>query len=453
MMVPALNVYLDAPLAPAAPATGPALSAKVGVAHFTLRRGGVSTTFRYGDSYLAQDGAYAIDPAMPLVSGAHHVDGLPGAFRDSLPDRWGRTLIEKEHRKVASEERTALRALDDVDFLIGVMDKTREGALRFALSAQNGQTEPAAFLAASGDIPKTVELKELLRASERVVRDEASLREIKELLDAGSGSLGGARPKASVRDEEKLLLAKFPHPADRWNVMGWEKTSLDIAQKAGINVPRSRLVSLGGKAVLLVERFDRDGSRLEGARIPYLSAMTLLGAEDGESRDYLELGEALPGFVTHAGEQLFELFRRVCLNVAIHNTDDHLRNIGFVRRGKGWRFAPAFDVNPNPYERTSRATGIGGNHLADPDEILQLPEIAEFFGIPGGKARAIIEEVMEAVSSWKTLAKRNGCPQSEVTLFEPIFEPRLEALRQLLRYDAKWNEGRTAKRPGDEEAR
>ncbi len=180
------------------------------------------------------------------------------------------------------------------------------------------------------------------------------------LLDAGSGSLGGARPKASVTYEGKLRLAKFSHPGDEWDIMAWEKTALDLAEKAGIAVPARRLVRLGSSAALVLDRFDRARSMLDGPRIPYLSAMSLLGAQDGAQADYAEVAEALADWTCEPEAQLRELFRRVCLSVALHNTDDHLRNLGLIRTRKDWLLSPAFDINIDPVASRQRATAVYG---------------------------------------------------------------------------------------------
>ena len=217
----------------------------VGEIFFTARAGRlVSSTFRYATNYLASPAAFAIDPALSLHAGPQNVSGLPGALQDCSPDRWGRNLITKQARATARAEHKTIPTLTDADFLLGVSDVTRQGALRF-------RAEPdGEFLAAGGNVPKLIELPRLLRAADVVGRDD-DLAAIKELLDAGTGSLGGARPKASVRDSDHLFIAKFPHGSDEWDVVAWEKTALDLAAKSGIRVPRSRLTKIQGRSILL----------------------------------------------------------------------------------------------------------------------------------------------------------------------------------------------------------
>ncbi len=385
----------------------------VGEARFMLRRGSLSTTFFYAHDYLAAEHAYAIDPALPLVAGPLHVAGIPGAFRDSSPDRWGRHLIERAQRFAGRSSAVPLRRLDDVDFLIGVFDQAREGSLRF-------RSEEGEFLAAAAPVPPILHLPKLMDAARKACEEDAGHAQLKDLLDAGSGSLGGARPKASIVDEGKLLLAKFSHPNDEWDVMAWEKVVLDLAEAAGIPVPRSKLVRVGGESTLLLERFDREGSQLEGRRIPYISAMTVLRSSDGESRDYAELAEAVALLVDDANAQLNDLFRRVAFFVAVGNTDDHLRNWGFLRRQGSWVLSPLFDANPNPYEGAQRATGIAGRF--DRGGIESLTDLAVYAGLAAREAEEIISEVLAAVSHWRVHAQKNGCAAKEMNLFAPIFD-------------------------------
>ena len=396
----------------------------VGRARFSLRRSALSTVFSYDEGYLLQQHAYEIDPAFPLQEGAAHCAGIPGVFRDSSPDRWGRHLIMREWETEAAERGVAPHQLDDVDFLIGVFDRTREGSLRFR--------EPGSpFLAEAKPVPPLLQLPELLAASRAVAKDEAGRAQIKELLDAGSGSLGGARPKASVREEDKLLLAKFSHPHDSWDVMAWEKTMLDMAQDVGIRVPASKLVRVGRESVLLLERFDREGSLADGTRIPYMSAMTALQSDDGSSRDYAELAEATVYRVDDAKAALAELFARLAFFVCVNNTDDHMRNWGFLRKSNTWELAPLFDVNPNPANNGHRVTAILGT--TGEEEIASLWQFASYAGLTDAQARKTIENVLRVTVQWEQYAMRNGCPEKERKLFAPLFAQRQTALSTLIK--------------------
>jgi serine/threonine-protein kinase HipA len=385
---------------------------EVGEVFFTARAGRlVSSTFRYDAGYLASPAAFAIDPALPLqTSGAQNVTGLPGAMQDCSPDRWGRNLITKQRRGAALRDGRKPETLTDADLLVGVSDVTRQGALRFQ-AARDGE-----FLAAGTDVPKLLELPRLLRAADASTRDQDDFAAVKTLLDAGSGSLGGARPKASVRDGERLLIAKFPHPDDQWDVMAWEKTTLDLAAAAGIRVPVSSLVKVDGRSVLLVDRFDRKGP----GRIPYISAMTLLEAHDGESHDYAEIAETLPEVSSATTADLNELWRRIAFSVMVNNTDDHLRNHGFLRERGGWRLSPAFDMNPNPDSGVQRQTGVGGAYDREA-AIDSLRRSATEFGLSPATADAVRADVASPIATWRDVASRHGLGAGEQARFADAF--------------------------------
>ena len=391
-----------------------------GDAHFNFRRGRLTATFSYDRDYIALPGAYAIDPALRLTTGSWPLpQGLPGAFSDAAPDRWGRNLIARRLRAEASAEGRPTPTLDDRDYLLGVSDETRQGALRFKTDVDDVFQHPAP------DVPKLIALPSLLHAANAVSGDEPdNLEAIKTLLDAGTGSLGGARPKASVRDDKRLMIAKFPHHADGWSVIAWEKTALDLAETAGIPVPGRRLVGIDGSPVLLLDRFDREGAH----RVGYISAMTLLEAQDGQPRDYTEIAEVLPENSSAAIDDLRQLWRRIAFSIAIHNTDDHLRNHGFLRRGSGWRLAPAFDINPNPELAVQRVTSVGGA-TRPADEVSALLVYAEGFGLTDNQARTILREVAEAAENWESVARRNGIVQAEIARFEPTLNHTINAVR------------------------
>ncbi len=236
--------------------TTPTADLLVGRAYIAAKRRGVATTFRYDQTYLAdRTTAFPLDPSLPLFSGQHAVaDGLPYCFADCAPDRWGCNLIRKRLRGLDEVAARTQRDVTEIDYLLGVTDCTRQGAFRFT-EPDSGPQGP--FLAEDSDVPKLLELPRLLHAAEQVELDEDDLGADKELLDAGTGSLGGARPKASVRDGNRLLIAKFASPRDEWDVIAWEKTALDLAERAGIRVPSRSLRRINGKAVLLLDRFDR----------------------------------------------------------------------------------------------------------------------------------------------------------------------------------------------------
>ena len=386
------------------------------------RRGTESATFAYATGYLSAAGAYALDPELPLSSGARQTRAgraLFGALTDCAPDRWGRTLIARREAVLARSEGRTARALGEIDYLLGVRDDLRQGALRFRL----GQ---GPFLADEDTgVPALTDLPALLDLAARAEKGTADLPDLQRLVRVGS-SLGGARPKAHVRDHDgRIAIAKFPSAdQDTWNVMAWEKVALDLAERSGIEVPRSRLLNLAGRNVLVVARFDRADA---GRRIGYVSAMTMLEAADGDRRSYLDIAEVIEGVSAHTTRQLHQLWRRLVFSVLISNTDDHLRNHGFLHeRGDVWRLAPAFDLNPNPAPGPKyHATMI--DETDDPASLSGALAVADYFRLTDLQARAILRDVVDAVGRWRDLAALRGLSPSEIAEMEPAFAAVTEA--------------------------
>lgn len=377
-----------------------------------------TATFRYAESWLEHPNRFAIDPLLDITSaGPFHKDRLFGALADSAPDRWGRTLMARAERLRAKEEGRARRALFDIDYVLGVSDLTRQGALRFTL-AEGGD-----FLATPDEaaIPPLVELPRLLAAAQGFLDDPDSAENLWILLRPGS-SLGGARPKASIRGTGgRLAIAKFPRDNDTYSVGAWEHLALELARDAGIDAAASELLSIDDRHVLLLPRFDRDGE----VRTPFLSAMSLLDAVDQESRSYLEIAEVIRRFGAAARSDLRELWRRLVFNVLASNSDDHLRNHGFLYDGEGgWRLSPAYDLNPVPVEVKPRflSTAIG----EDPDDTsasLELAfEVAHYFDMEDDEARAIAHEVANVTAHWAERARAIGIAGSEIDLMASAFE-------------------------------
>jgi serine/threonine-protein kinase HipA len=377
-----------------------------------------SQTFAYDEAYVARRGAYALDPSLPLGTGHQQTPlghRIFGAFSDCAPDRWGRRLITRDEReRIRGEGGGAPRSFGEADFLLGVRDDLRQGALRFRRPGS------ATFLTDEHDgVPDLIALPRLLSASEHLERDEATAAELALLLRGGS-SLGGARPKAHVLDQAgRIAIAKFPSvAADEWDVTRWESVALDLARAAGIRVSPSALHPIDGKCVLVVDRFDRDGDR----RIGYVSAMTMLEAADGDDgRSYLEIGAVIEDESPHASADLRELWRRIAFSILISNFDDHLRNHGFLRTSSaGWSLSPAFDLNPDPRGARYLSTAIDYD---DPEaRIDTLMGVAREFRLDGRAARAVLAEVVAATSGWRAAAKRTGLVGSALTQMAPAFE-------------------------------
>jgi len=380
------------------------------------RRGLESATFTYTSTYLGTPGTYALDPELPLTSGALQTRvgrALFGALTDCAPDRWGRTLLTRREAALARADGRATRTLGEIDYLLGVRDDLRQGALRFRAGADE-------FLASDDTgVPALTDLPALLDLAARADSDTADLADLQRLIRVGS-SLGGARPKAHVLDNNgRIAIAKFPSANhDTWNVMAWEKVALDLAERSGIDVPPSRLLNLAGRNVLVIDRFDRTST---ADRIGYVSAMTMLEASDGDQRSYLEIAEVIENSSARATAELHQLWRRIVLSVLISNTDDHLRNHGFLHeRGDVWRLAPAFDLNPNPAPGLKYlSTAIG-----DADDSASLSSalsVAEYFRLSEAQARATMREVAAAVSRWRHVAGLHQLPASEIAAMEPAF--------------------------------
>ncbi|KAE8130286.1 MULTISPECIES: type II toxin-antitoxin system HipA family toxin [Bifidobacterium] len=305
----------------------------------TLYATGNDLSFRYAADYVTNPQAFDMFPSMPRSLAPFYFSGL-GQFSDSAPDRWGRKVFARSLNRTRVSES---------EYLFGVNDLTRQGAVRFIIDGKP--------VAGDEGVPVLANMPELLNTADAVEQNrdvsDISLRR----LYRATGSLGGARPKASVFDRNALWLAKFPKPnGDAWDVIGWEAVTLEIARLIGINVPEHRTITVKDaneqhRTVLLIKRFDRKSapSIEEMERIPYMSAMTALDSTDGEGGDWLDLAE----FTRRIGADTVELWRRAMFGAAIGNLDDHLRNHGYLRIGRAWQLAPAFDMNPEPYEADS----------------------------------------------------------------------------------------------------
>lgn len=377
-------------------------------------RGAESATFAYDQSYLADPRAYALDPALPLLSGTQQSplnQKIFGAFSDSCPDRWGQRLIQRNERRRAEAVGSTARSFGAFDLLLGVRDDLRQGAIRFAVDGNFVADE------ATG-VPAMTDLPTLLSAADNVAHDRADSQSLDLLLRAGS-SLGGARPKAHVRDHNgRVAIAKFPSPSDDWNVMAWEKVALDLAAAAGVSTPENHLASIAGRSVLIVDRFDRG---IDEQRRGYMSAMTALEASDGDVRSYLDIAEVLEERSLNASDDLAQLWRRVALSILISNTDDHLRNHALLHvHGDSWRLSPVFDLNPNPEPGPKQlSTAIDSDTRADLRDLLS---VATLFRLDAAEAREVLGQVRAAVAGWRTVATAHGLAKTAIAAMAPAFQ-------------------------------
>ena len=369
-------------------------------------RGKESCSFEYDTKWLkTHPGQFFLDPDLQLYRGRQYAPmdkKLFGIFADSCPDRWGRMLMRRREAILAAREGRKPKQLSETDYLLGVHDEGRMGALRFSLQVGGP------FLSCDSDMaaPPWVALRELEAASLALEQDEDKLNDrwLRQLLAPGS-SLGGARPKATVRAPDGTLwIAKFPSKQDEQNTGAWEQVAHELAKNCGLNVPESKLARFSDAgSTYLVKRFDRAEMR----RIHFSSAMSMLGRTDGSSdSSYLDLVD----FITKAGasprEDLAELWKRIVFSMAISNTDDHLRNHGFLLMEKGWRLSPMYDVNPVPYGDTLSLNVS----LDDPRIDLDLAfEVASFFGLTRKNAESDAKKMLMTIrSQWRYIAATCG---------------------------------------------
>lgn len=377
-----------------------------------------SATFEYDEDWLKRQDRFALEPALQLGPGPFHTSAdkpIFGAIGDSAPDRWGRVLMRRAERRRAERAGETPRTLREIDYLLMVNDEARQGALRFA-------REPdGPFLAADDvtPIPPLVALPRLLSAAENVVGDTDSDEDLRLLLAPGS-SLGGARPKASVRDRDgALVIAKFPHKDDEIDIVCWEAVALSLADNAGIPVPDWRMEEFGGKSIILLRRFDR----ANGQRIPFLSAMSMLGATANETRSYLEFVDALRQHGAAPKEDMHMLWRRIVFNVLISNTDDHLRNHGFLYDGPdGWRLAPAYDLNPVPVDIKPRVLATAIDFDESTASLDRALSVAPYCELEDTEALRIASEVGKAVRGWRQEAARAGLAAGQIDRMTSAFE-------------------------------
>jgi len=398
---------------------------QIGRARSNRVRGKETVVFEYTEEWLKDAARFELEPGLPLSRGGFAPpvgQAIHGALGDSTPDTWGRRLMQRAERRKAEREGRAVRTLLESDYLLGVSDESRLGALRFRRA--DGQ----AFLAESSrGIPALVELGRLLQCTERILRDEETDEDLLMIFAPGS-SLGGARPKASVLDQHgRLSIAKFPKESDEYSIETWEEIALRLADRAGIPTPHHELLEVAGRSVLLSRRFDRAAGR----RIPFLSAMALLGAKDGQTGSYPEMVDALARHGSQAKKDARALYRRVAFNVLISNVDDHLRNHGFLRFDRsGWTLSPAYDLNPVPADLKARMLTTNIDLEESTCSLDLLEASAEYFALSLPEARSILKEVAVATSSWRSVAKEVGTNGKEIHRMASAFEH--EALQQAL---------------------
>ncbi len=379
-----------------------------------------SVRFSYEPAWLKMAHAFPLDPELDLTAGEFYPDNANfGVFMDSCPDRWGQVLMKRREVVEAMEQKRPPKNLGAWEFLLGVQDCTRMGALRFS------RPDAELFLADEArSAPPVARIAELQAVAYDLTRknqdDYDKIRAWLKVLVAPGSSLGGARPKANLVDEGgSLWIAKFPSADDDYDVALWEMLLHELASDCGIAVPEARVMQIGGgNHTFMVKRFDRVGA----ARRFFASAMTMTGNQDSENASYLELAEFIAtwGEPDHINHDLEELFTRVVFNIATANRDDHLRNHGFIRTPSGWRLAPAFDMNPS-FKKDEHALAID-LYNRQPDISVVLAT-AEYYRLDLNRAKEIISHTGKVVAGWKARARRLSLPAQAIFEAEHLFPP------------------------------
>ena len=404
----------------------------VGELSYESLRGSDSYGFCYSDEWLKDYGNLFLCDDLNNYPGQQYTapgKDIFGCFSDALPVRWGRTLLNRREQIQAKEESRPLHRLSSFDYLVGIEDFSRMGGLRFKESLDGEYINVSEILR----VPPLTDIRELIAASSAIEKSEEEnhlpeRRWIEQLVQPGS-SLGGARPKASVIDENQTLyVAKFPSRKDDYDAGLWEHFAHELARKAGVHAAETRVISTSGKYhTLLSRRFDRGG---DGRRIHFASAMSLLGLNDGANANtgngYLDMVDFILQQCTDVEENLKELYRRVAYNVCIANTDDHFRNHGFLLTAKGWTLAPAYDMNPTLNEYQSLLI----NRNTNKSDLNELLVSCEEYMLPKQTAQQIICEVLVAIKEWQSMSTRLGIAKGEQERFAAVFE------RQLQLYDS-----------------
>lgn len=392
----------------------------MGILRVQQAKGRTSYSFEYDTDWLKSKERLLLDPGIQWYGGPQYPTDTEnyGFFLDSMPDTWGRTLMKRKAAQEQTNKTATRRSLSEIDFLLGVYDKTRMGALRLK-TEENGP-----FLAdcETDCIPPWSWARELEAAVQAVESDKASDEIKKELalLLAPGSSLGGARPKANVADaEDNIWIAKFPSKNDTVDKAAWEYLTYILAKNAGIKMAECKIEKLGKKHhTFFTKRFDRNKEK----RIHFASAMTMTGMNEEKLRfrtaSYLDIAEFIQYSGMQAQEDLKNLWKRMVFSIAVSNTDDHLRNHGFLLRDKGWVLSPAYDINPSPDTAGLSLNIDTENNALDFDLALS---VSEYFNLKSEQANEILEEVKQAVSNWKRLAVEIGISRNEIEMMEPAF--------------------------------
>ena len=392
----------------------------IGILSAHFGKGRKSFSFEYDKDWISSHEQLLIDPDLGWYSGPQFPNNKDnfGIFLDSMPDSWGKTLMQRREPQRAKEEGREPKILHDIDYLLGVFDESRMGALRFKLDPEG----PFLDVASAATAPQWTSLGELQKAVNVIESDEddENISDWILMLIAPGTSLGGTRPKANFTDRSNdYWIAKFPSRNDTIDKGAWEFLAYRMATKTGINMINSGISKITGKYnTFLTKRFDR----IKKERIHFASAMTMTGNSEDNMRDnkasYLEIAEFIKFSGASNEEDLHQLWRRIVFNISISNTDDHLRNHGFVLSEKGWRLSPAFDVNPS-IDKHGLALNIDTDNNALDFDLAR--SVGEFFMLDRTAMDKILNEVRFVVSDWRKYANSIGIPKTEQDRMAPAF--------------------------------
>jgi len=396
----------------------------VGELSYESLRGSDNYSFTFEDAWLKRYGDLFLSADLNNYPGRQYTQpgsDLFGCFSDTLPDRWGRVLVNRREQIMAKEEKRSIRRLTSFDYLTEIDDFSRMGGFRFKESPDGDFINSNKMLR----IPPLTDVHDLIRASREIEKSEEKnqlpdMKWIAQLLHPGS-SLGGARPKASVINKDnRLSIAKFPSLNDDHDVGLWEHFCHLLAKKAGIHAASTQVINTGDKYhTLLSRRFDRTDA---GRRIHFASAMTLLGLSDGDDAStghgYLDIVDFILQGCTNVDANLKELYRRVAFNISVGNSDDHFRNHGFLLTARGWTLSPAYDMNPTVHAYQSLLIDRHSNKA----NLQLLLDACEDYMLDKTTATQIIAEVVAAVKVWQQLATRLGITRREMDIFGEVFE-------------------------------
>ena len=392
----------------------------MGILSALYAKGKKAFSFEYDKDWLKSKEQMLLDPDIQFYSGPQYPNKKEnfGVFLDSMPDTWGRTLMKRRAAQQAIEKGEKAKTLYEIDYLLGVYDESRMGALRFKLDPEGQFLDDNEL----NPTPPWSSIRELQEAAKNFENDDDNdeVRKWLAVLMAPGSSLGGARPKANILDENKeLLIAKFPSKNDTIDKAAWEYLAYQLATKAGIPMAPSKIEKISGKFnTFFTKRFDRE----DGARLHFASAMTMTGNNEDTIRDnpasYLDLAEFIQNYGAMVNDNLEQLWRRVVFNIAISNTDDHLRNHGFILTNQGWVLSPAYDLNPS-IDKDGLALNIDmDNNALDYDLV---KSVGEFFRLDNKQMDKIIQEVVEVVGTWKEVADKIGISKREQQIMSKAF--------------------------------